>query len=192
MGQFDPLVFESINETLTTLNVMANEISQLPSLGFANLRNVQWIDFTANELTELPPSDAFEGLVSLTHLYVIACNLHTLNANWFNPMTSLVELHVEMNDISELTNDVFNGLRRLDGLFLGYNQLTEMTSAPFGRILVNLEVLSLLRNQIFAISDEFFLRAENLDALELYDNVCSLENHFNINNNRNAVRDRLR
>ncbi|KAG5666388.1 hypothetical protein PVAND_014417 [Polypedilum vanderplanki] len=188
---FDPLPLERINTTLTTLGVFANYITTLPSNGFANIRNLEWLDMTANEFQSLP-DDAFVGLDRLRMLYLIACNLRQPNALWFEALPELVELHLELNEITDLSNGVFNGLRRLTNLYLGYNELSELTTAPFGGSLMNIEVLSVLNNQVSAIHNFFFHVAENLNALELGGNSCSSQNFINIQNERSATQSALR
>lgn len=190
-GLFRGSWFEGVNSTLQSLSVMGNNIRGVEVNGFANLRNLAWLDMTANPLFTVTDS-SFNGLVNIRDLYLIACELNTLRPIWFREMRILEELHIELNGITNLPNGVFENLESLTNVYLGYNNLTQISLAPFGETAFNIEVLSLLQNQINQIEPLLFDKLENLNSIEMGGNVCSQLNLFNVRDDRITARTRLR
>jgi Leucine-rich repeat (LRR) protein len=170
---------------------MGNNITELPSDSFSSLGNLQWLDISINPFTNID-ANAFRGLINLQTLYAIQCGMSNLNPSWFAGLINLEILHLPFNEIETLPDNVFNALRRLDEVYLGYNNLTQLTLSSFGDSIFNIEVLSVVNNQIYAIEDTKFNEAENLISLEMFGNVCSNQNFNNIDLDRETTRFRLR
>lgn len=170
---------------------MGNNLQGIEVNAFSNLRNLAWLDMTANPLLSVSES-SFNGLTGMRDLYLIQCNLTVLNPVWFRDMPLLEDLHIEFNQISELPAGIFANLESLTNLYLGYNNLTEMSIAPLGETAFNLIVLSLTQNQVDAIEPELFDRLENINSIEMTGNVCNQQNIVNIQQNRAESRIRLR
>lgn len=190
-GLFRGTWFEGVNTTLQSLGIMGNNLRGIEVNGFANLRNLAWLDMTANPLFSVTDS-AFNGLVSIRDLFLIQCELNNLRPAWFRDMRMLEELHIELNGISNLPNGVFENLDAITNLYLGYNNLTQITLAPFGEASFNIEVLSLTQNQVNAIEPVLWDNLENLNSIEMGGNVCNQLNLFNIQQDREMSRARLR
>jgi Leucine-rich repeat (LRR) protein len=170
---------------------MATGLTGLEVNAFVNLRNLEWMDLTSNNLQSVSES-SFNGLSNMLDLYLIQCGLSNLRNAWFRDMRRLQELHIEFNEIRELPNGVFANLDSLIHLYLGYNNLTQVTTAPFGENAFNIIVLSLTQNQVLSIEPILFDRLENINAIEMTGNVCNQQNIVNIQQNREASRVRLR
>jgi Leucine-rich repeat (LRR) protein len=170
---------------------MATGLTGLEVNAFANLRNLEWMDLTSNNLQSVSES-SFNGLSNMLDLYMIQCGLSNLRTSWFRDMRQLRELHIEFNEIRELPNAIFANLDSLTNLYLGYNNLTQITTAPFGDTAFNIIVLSLTQNQVLSIEPVLFDRLENVNSIELLENVCYSGNLVNIQQNRDSTRVRLR
>jgi hypothetical protein len=190
-GLFRGSWFEGVNSTLQSLGIMANNLRGIEVNGFANLRNLAWLDMTSNPLFTVSES-SFNGLVNMRDLYLIACELNNPRPAWFREMRILEELHIELNGIRELPDGIFENLDAITNIYLGYNNLTHVSLAPFGEAAFNIEVLSLLQNEVDSIEPLLFDRLENLNTIEMGGNICNQLNLFNIHLDRPLARARLR
>ena len=119
-------------------------------------------------VTALAAGD-FDGLTSLTALYLSSNDLTELPAGVFDELTSLEQLDLSYNGLTELSAGVFDGLTSLNVLYLSSNDLTELPAGVFD------ELTSLM---------ELYLNSNDLTELPagVFDELTSLERvHLNHN-----------
>ncbi|OXA63397.1 Carboxypeptidase N subunit 2 [Folsomia candida] len=80
-------VFEGINDTLSSLSLLNNLITNFPRSALKNLHELRVLDLGFNLLTEVP-RDAFQGLKSLTLLALDGNPLATLSETSFAPLNT--------------------------------------------------------------------------------------------------------
>ena len=130
---------------------MELSIEEIPALksgdfeGISNLNSLLMIDSGLETL----PEDVFDGLTSLTRLYIIGNDdLEELPEGIFEGLTSLETLHVSGNAaLGELPEGIFGGLTSLGFLHLAENSLTELPEDIFDG-LTSLQLLHLQNNQL--------------------------------------------
>ena len=138
---------------------MVLSIQEIPVLksgdfeGLSNLDDLQLIDSGLETL----PEDVFDGLTSLTHLFIIRNDdLGALPENIFDGLTGLTNLHVSGNEaLGELPEDIFDGLTSLGFLHLAENSLTELPEDIFDG-LTGLQLLHLQNNQLTELPSGIF------------------------------------
>ena len=138
---------------------MVLSIQEIPVLksgdfeGLSNLDDLQLIDSGLETL----PEDVFDGLTSLTHLFIIENDdLEELPEDIFDGLTRLRNLHVSGNEaLGELPEDIFDGLTSLGFLHLAENSLTELPEDIFDG-LTGLQLLHLQNNQLTELPSGIF------------------------------------
>ena len=134
-------------------------IEEIPALksgdfeGLSNLGSLQMIDSGLETL----PEDVFDGLTSLTRLFIIGNDdLEELPEDIFDGLTGLESLHVSGNAaLSELPEDIFDGLTSLGFLHLAENSLSELPEDIFDG-LTGLQLLHLQNNQLTGLPSGVF------------------------------------
>ena len=153
---------------------MELSIEEIPVLksgdfqGLSNLDDLQLIDSGLETL----PEDVFDGLTSLTKLYIIGNDdLEELPEGIFAGLTSLTNLHVSGNAaLGELPEGIFGGLTSLGFLHLAENSLTELPEDIFDG-LTSLQLLHLQNNQLTGLPAEVFDGLANLEYIRLNENA---------------------
>jgi len=105
-----------------------------------------WLDLSQMGLDSLP-SDAFEGLESVTELKLFKNNLSELPEDVFDPVPHLTELHLKDNNISTLTPRHFEKLDNLERLFLLGNPLPGAMAKVYPNKMAVRTFLKVLENQ---------------------------------------------
>lgn len=128
---FEGIWVDSINETLTSLDLMSTQLTEIQSNSFANLRNLKSLNLGVNLISNIA-NDAFLGLENLQILFLHGNFIQQLRPGWFNSMFSLEELRLEFNLINSLPARIFANNNRLVDLGLSYNRITSVNRNAFG------------------------------------------------------------
>ncbi|XP_057320935.1 protein artichoke [Microplitis mediator] len=149
--------------TLTVKNNNLNKIFELPiSLGH--------LDFSENELTEIPAIEVWPPMNSLLSLDLSRNRLgDNLQHGSFQPLLTLRILNLESNNITRPPWAALSTLTSLQYLYMQDNQLTSLDKAAFGLLPIVFE-LHLANNQIHTINRRAFEGLLQLLTLNLTGN----------------------
>ncbi|KAG8035697.1 hypothetical protein G9C98_001125 [Cotesia typhae] len=149
--------------TLTVKNNHLEKIFQLPiSLGH--------LDFSENELSEIPSEDVWPPMNSLLSLDLSDNRLgDNLQYKSFDPLLTLRTLNLENNNITRPPWAALSTLTSLQYLYMQDNQLTQLDKASFGQLPIVFE-LNLANNRIKTISPRAFEGLLQLLTLNLTGN----------------------
>ena len=144
-------------------------ITSLAAGDFDGLTSLTLVFLEFNELTTLP-AGVFDGLTSLQYLGLGNNELSTLPAGVFDGLTSLTELSLHYNELTELPAGVFDGLTSLTTLDLGRNSLATLPAGVFDE-LTALTELHLTNNELATLPAGVFDELTALTTLGLQDNL---------------------
>jgi Leucine-rich repeat (LRR) protein len=144
-----------------------NRITRIPSGIFSNSRQLYFINFQYNEISDIDAL-AFAGLEG-----------------------SLESVLLNYNEIVSLPFGLFDGMQVLTNVVVEDNRLSVIDSRSFGSSLVSLDSFWAVNNQISAIDANWFDAASSLMSLGLSGSSCVSTNFFNIGANRDQVRAEL-
>lgn len=190
MYEFNPVVFEPINRTLMTLDLMNNRLGILYSQHFANLRNIEYLILSGNQFYTIP-EDAFDGAIRLEYLAMSNCGLRSLNPRWFESKPDLEVLYLGSNQLTDIPDGSFEPLTDLKELYVYNNQLLELRAAQFGRSLRDIEVIYAIGNRINSIDPVIVTTAPDLEYLFLQNNLCVNLNFYNVYDDPQFVLERI-
>ena len=108
----------------------------------------------------------FDGLTSLTHLYLENNRLAALPAGVFNDLNSLVVLSLHINNLTQLPSGIFAGLSTLVELNMEQNRLSELSANVF-EPLTSAKALILNDNLLTALPDGVFRGVTSQTSLHL-------------------------
>ena len=154
----------------TDMNNM-DDIMMLLSGDFVGLTNLEALDLSFNQLSDLP-SGVFDTLTSLISLTLVENALSDLRSGVFDNLINLTFLNLGGNELSNLRSGVFDNLTNLRELYLWDNELSNLRSGVFDN-LINLEVLWLGGNQLRNLPSRVFDNLTNLRDLSLDNNQLS-------------------
>ena len=154
--------------TVQSLYLINNQLSTIPTNGFAGLSKLTDLRLANNQLTTIQP-DAFAGLTKLDYLDLGNNQLTTIQPDAFAGFTKLDYLDLGNNQLTTIQPDAFAGLTKLTGLYLGNNQLKDIQPDAFVD-LTNLRTLYLANNQLITIQPDAFVGLTNLTDLRLANN----------------------
>ncbi|CAG5092043.1 Similar to atk: Protein artichoke (Drosophila melanogaster) [Cotesia congregata] len=148
---------------LTVKNNHLEKIFQLPiSLGH--------LDFSENELSEIPSEDVWPPMNSLLSLDLSHNRLgDNLQYKSFDPLLTLRTLNLENNNMTRPPWAALSTLTSLQYLYMQDNQLTQLDKASFGQLPIVFE-LNLANNRIKTISPRAFEGLLQLLTLNLTGN----------------------
>ena len=135
----------------------------------ARLSGIQSLSIQ-NAGTVLKSGD-FDGLTSLTLLYLSNIALTALPGGVFDDLTSLQTLYLSNNDLAGLPGGVFDDLTSLEVLYLNGNQLTGLSNRLFAQ--VPLKSLWLNNNLLDELHPDVFATLTSLQTLLLSHNQLS-------------------
>ena len=135
----------------------------------ARLSGIQSLSIQ-NAGTVLKSGD-FDGLTSLTLLYLSNIGLTALPGGVFDDLSSLQTLYLSNNDLAGLPGGVFDDLTSLEVLYLNGNQLTGLSNRLFSQ--VPLKSLWLNNNLLDELHPDVFATLTSLQALLLSHNQLS-------------------
>ena len=129
------------------------------------------LDLSAKGITALAAGD-FDGLTSLTRLYLNNNSLDTLPAGVFDELTSLTRLYLNNNSLDTLPAGVFDELTALELLWLQHNSLSTLPAGVFDG-LTALTHLQLYNNSLSTLPAGVFDELTALKWLHLRNNSLS-------------------
>ncbi|XP_035675985.1 TLR4 interactor with leucine rich repeats-like [Branchiostoma floridae] len=141
---------ELLPRSLTTLVLVSNPISGIPSGSFSKLSKIQNINLCCNQITNI-------------------------QRGTFSDLPQLRSLILDRNKITSIQSGVFSDLPRLQFLNLDQNQIANIQPGALSR-LPQLQTLKLGHNQITNIQDGIFSNFPQLQDLEIYQNkIATIE-----------------
>ena len=105
-------------------------IESLSVNDFAGLTNLDTLNLVANELTKLP-TGVFAGLTNLVVLYLSDNRLTEVHAGEFAGLTKLTYFGVSDNQLTEIPGDLFAGQPYLDAIRIRNNRLSTLPDGLF-------------------------------------------------------------
>lgn len=159
-------------KNLRVLNLISNNIQNVPKFVFAEADNLKQINLKFNNIADVEEY-AFGGLEQLQVLHLSYNHLKYLKKNVFSGAPNLIELSLDFNEISTIEDGALN-LPHLKTLFLNDNQLVSIADGMFER-LPALQNINLSSNLITSISSSFFTHS-NMEYINLSNNnLASVE-----------------
>ena len=144
-------------------------VTALAAGDFDGLPSLTQLFMGANALTTLP-GGVFDDLTSLTRLNLELNSLTELPDEVFDDLTALTFLNLRNNgELTELPDEVFDNLTALGTLFLRGNGMTELVDGMFDN-LTALTWLHLGVNELTELPDGVFDNLTALTTLDLADN----------------------
>ncbi|XP_037334457.2 platelet glycoprotein Ib alpha chain [Pungitius pungitius] len=182
-----PAGFEPVTQVFL---LPRNQFSSLSWSSFQIFTNIHELDFTANQIPEVTPSDT-PVLPSLSVLRLSSNRLTLLPEGSFSACPGLTELYLDHNTLESLSDLTFSGLSRLEILDLSSNRLTSLPNLML-RPLVVIETLYLENNKVTGMPNDWFRPREEVPYLYLSENPwacsCSLSYlHGYLNNYEDNV-----
>lgn len=162
---FTAELFEPISDTLKTLILNNNGITELPEFIFANFSKLQSLSLTDNHLKTLPEK-LFQSLPQLVSLEIANNQLESLPENIFDNLFNLKILYLYKNKIKLLPSTIFKSLVNLEVLDLADNHLM---STPPG-IFIGLSQITYIRlrsNWLRTLPKELFSYTLNILEIDL-------------------------
>ena len=158
---------------LTDLRLANNQLTTIQPDAFAGLTKLDYLDLGNNQLTTIQP-DAFAGLTKLTGLYLANNQLKDIQPDAFVDLTNLRTLYLANNQLTTIQPDAFVGLTNLTDLRLANNQLKDIQAKAFAG-LTKLRILFLGNNQLKDIQPDAFVGLTNLTGLDLTNNQLTIQ-----------------
>jgi Leucine-rich repeat (LRR) protein len=143
-----------------------NNCAEVTSAQLAAITDLSGLD--SKNISSLKAGD-FDGLSSLTWLWLDGNDLVTLPEGIFDELTSLTGLVLSQNDLNMLPNGIFDELTSLTGLWLSDNDLSVFPDGIFDE-LTSLMGLSLSANDLSVLPDGIFDELTSLTGLFLNNN----------------------
>jgi len=134
----------NIPESTTELRLEQNQITEIRSKVFAELKKLRRIDLSNNQISRVA-ADAFVGLENLNSLVLYGNKIDDLPPGIFNGLVSLQLLLLNANRITCVRDDTFKDLHSLNLLSLYDNKIQSLANATFTP-LKNIQTLHLARN----------------------------------------------
>lgn len=101
-------------------------------------------------------------------------------------------MHIHRNNVNSIPDNSFVGMRSIENLFIGGKNLRFLGLQAFGdRSLSTLNWLNVMSSNLYAIDEQIYNRATNLQYLYLYDNNCVSRNFYQVDLDREVVRQQL-
>ena len=151
-----------------TLDLSAKGITALAAGDFDGLTSLTRLYLYTNSLDTLP-AGVFDELTALEHLSLYNNSLSTLPAGVFDGLTALTLLDLDSNSLDTLPAGVFDGLTALRTLYLLHNSLDTLPAGVFDE-LTALRTLALDSNSLSTLPAGVFDELTALTSLDLRDN----------------------
>ncbi len=193
-GQQLTAIPDNIPEDCGTVDLSRNQISEIDHNAFSP--SVSWLvlRLQANSLSSVDAED-FNGLGSLTELYLSHNSISTIEPNSFSDLTQCRWLFLDRNSLSGVQPEMFNGLSSVQRLNLEGNQISTIAPNTFAN-LPQLNNLDLSGNSLTEVNSSDFVGLSSLRTLSLSENSISaiepnsfsdLSNCRNLYLNENAL-----
>ncbi|KAG5669550.1 hypothetical protein PVAND_017437 [Polypedilum vanderplanki] len=147
----------------------------------------------ASQWTKNLPTIICYQFPQLLNINILSSRIEIINQESLKYCNNLIRFSLFSNNIAEIPDDTFSSnLRNLRSIFLIINQLQSISSRSFSPdILASLNMVVLHSNFIIAIDPQFFDTAVNLTLLDLTNNICIDQSFWDVNLNRQQVRNAL-
>ncbi|KAF8790878.1 Leucine-rich repeat neuronal protein 1 like protein [Argiope bruennichi] len=155
-------------QSLNSLNVSENKISNIDHLWLSSLAHLEYLDISKNFLHVKEIENVFQN-ISLHHLNLSKNKLVTITTLMFNQMNSLHSLNLSQNEIETISSNSFMDLNDLRILDLFSNKLTDLQHEIFTN-LEHLQTLILKHNNIKLLRNVVFSTLKSLQFLDLSKN----------------------
>ncbi|XP_066967259.1 chaoptin-like [Macrobrachium rosenbergii] len=159
--------FDGLEETLEDLNLMNNDLKELPVNALKKLKSMTKLKVAWNHITEFTTQDI--QLEALEYLDLSSNKIRKVKSNSLTGMPNLVSLSLYMNSITTITKDAFRENVNLETLFLGNNNIKDLDSKLFKHT-QKISVIDLGNNNIQSINDGVFSNLPQLQELVLSSN----------------------
>lgn len=154
---------------LQFLEVTTGKLSEIEAGAFADVSGtLTKLDLSHNQITNLT-TGVFTNLRVLTHVYLMGNQLTTVYADTFVSLSQLVELELSYNSIESIEKGAFNDVPALQNLKLKHNKLPRMPLDGLSG-LTGLEVLDFEKNSIADIPESSMTSLPKLKTLNLFSN----------------------
>ncbi|XP_041453709.1 toll-like receptor 13 [Lytechinus variegatus] len=189
-------------KSLIKLDLSKTNITLTSTCQFNETMNLEelHLNFTRLNSTNLfdieRQSSLFDGLVSLSKLYLRGNNLNNLEqgtfkslsklslldmskarivvikSGLFHGLSSLTWLNLDSNNINKISANVLSGLNCLEFLYFGYNRIEVIEKDSF-KMTPNLHKLSLSSNRLTKVEKDTFFPTNRTLNLDIHDNPFS-------------------
>lgn len=164
-------------DNLQTIMLRFGNVSIVKAGTFSNCKNLRTLHISGHINLSVIESQAFKGLVSLTHLYLNDDSFETLPSDVFAPLTRLLFLSMSDNKLTSLNGNIFMNNPFLRALSIDNNLLTEIP----GNIFQSQGTLSTL-----LVTFNKLTSAQTFGA-EYFEGSNNLLNSINITGNTSTV-----
>lgn len=146
---------------LELLDLSQNELTEIPDGVFEMLSNLKNLDLSSNHITHIS-KDSFSGLVQLERLYLHANRIHSIHLEAFDSLEMLLELKLQGNQLTYLPSIRFPRLLLLD---LSYNDIP--TLGPSDLQTPHLEALKVADLGLTSVDENLIASLKNLHELDI-------------------------
>ena len=136
---------------------------------FRGLGNVETLALSVVNLSLGLPEGVFEGLNSVTKLYLCISKISSLTAGVFSGLESLTHLYLDNNSIAALPAELFRGAGKLEEIHLYRNEIVTLHGNVFSGA-TELKVVRLHDNDVRSLPRGLFSGLHNLMDLKLHGN----------------------
>ena len=116
--------------SLTSLNLIDNELESIPSPSFEPISNLAELYLSGNPLLTVP-ADAFQFFRGLNTLHLSSCRIDLIQENGFRGLGTLKRLKMADNNFAKVPSQSFSSVAGLEELDLGRNPLSVLHSGDF-------------------------------------------------------------
>lgn len=144
-----------------TLDMSQNDLSEIPDRVFETMSKLKNLDLSSNRITHIS-KDSFSGLVQLERLYLDANHIQSIHLEAFEGLEMLLELKLQKNQLTSLPSLNFPRLLLLD---LSYNKMSNL--GPSDLETPHLETLKLASLGLLSVDEDLIASLRNLHELDL-------------------------
>lgn len=152
--------FKGLGE-LELLDLSQNELTEIPDGVFGMLSKLKNLDLSSNHITHIQ-KDSFSGLVQLERLYLHANRIQSIHLEAFEGLEMLLELKLQGNQLSSLPSLYFPRLLLLD---LSYNNIPAL--GPSDLQTPHLEALKVASLGLTSVDEVLITSLGNLHELDI-------------------------
>lgn len=155
--------FKGLGE-LELLDLSQNELTEIPDGVFGMLSKLKNLDLSSNHITHIQ-KHSFSGLVQLERLYLHENRIQSIHLEAFEGLEMLLELKLQGNQLSSLPSLHFPRLLLLD---LSHNNIPSL--GPSDLQTPHLEALKLASLQLTSVDEDLIASLGNLHNLDISEN----------------------
>ncbi|KAG5667906.1 hypothetical protein PVAND_015871 [Polypedilum vanderplanki] len=153
---------------LEELNFKNNEMKEIGQKKFAGLEKLKTLKIIQNNLTEIS-SDNFVDLKNLENLNLRNNKIAKIHPNAFLTLENLKILQLDENKLTEIDEKIFIGNRKLQKVTMSTNFIKELSILTFQK-LPNLLEVRFHANELQALSGKIFETNRNLRKIDFSNN----------------------